>query len=140
MATHSSILAWRTHGRRSLVGYSPQGLKESNTTEQLHRGGGNAPYCTNRQRIFLTHPGSSDSVVTTTLREKGRGERGRKERREGRKKSKDIHGKFIWGDVHQSVDRIPSVSESPNVLHKQILTSGIWESELSQVSQRNLTH
>ena len=69
MATHSSILAWRTHGRRSLVGYSPQGLKESNTTEQLHRGGGNAPYCTNRQRIFLTHPGSCDSVVTTTLRE-----------------------------------------------------------------------
>ena len=27
MATHSSILAWRTHGRRSLVGYSPQGRR-----------------------------------------------------------------------------------------------------------------
>ena len=25
MATHSSILAWRTHGRRSLVGYNPWG-------------------------------------------------------------------------------------------------------------------
>ena len=24
------------HGQRSLVGYSPQGLKESDTTEQLH--------------------------------------------------------------------------------------------------------
>ena len=24
MATHSSILAWRIHGQRSLVGYSPQ--------------------------------------------------------------------------------------------------------------------
>ena len=36
MATHSSILAWRTHGRRSLVGYSPPGRKESDTTEQLH--------------------------------------------------------------------------------------------------------
>ena len=27
MATHSNILAWRTHGRRSLVGYSPQGRR-----------------------------------------------------------------------------------------------------------------
>ena len=25
--THSSILAWRTHGQRSLAGYSPWGLK-----------------------------------------------------------------------------------------------------------------
>ena len=29
MATHSSILAWRIHGRRRLVGYSPWGHKES---------------------------------------------------------------------------------------------------------------
>ena len=29
MATHSSILAWESHGERSLVGYGPQGLKES---------------------------------------------------------------------------------------------------------------
>ena len=35
MATYSSILAWRIHGRRSLVGYSPQGRKESDTTERL---------------------------------------------------------------------------------------------------------
>ena len=35
MATHSSILAWRIHGQRSLVGYSPQGHKESDMTEQL---------------------------------------------------------------------------------------------------------
>ena len=27
MATHSSILAWRIHGRRSLVGYSPRVTK-----------------------------------------------------------------------------------------------------------------
>ena len=33
-ATHSSILAWRIPWRR-LAGYSPWGLKESNTTEQL---------------------------------------------------------------------------------------------------------
>ena len=25
MATHSGILAWRSHGQRSLVGYSPWG-------------------------------------------------------------------------------------------------------------------
>ena len=36
MATHSSILAWKIHGRRSLVGYSPRGGKESDTTERLH--------------------------------------------------------------------------------------------------------
>ena len=29
MATHSSILAWKIHGRRSLVDYSPWGRKES---------------------------------------------------------------------------------------------------------------
>ena len=36
MATHSSILAGKSHGRRSLVGYSPWGHKESDTTERLH--------------------------------------------------------------------------------------------------------
>ena len=36
MAIHSSILAWRIHGRRSLVGYSPWGRKELDTTERLH--------------------------------------------------------------------------------------------------------
>ena len=33
MATHSSILAWRIHGQRSLEGYSSWGCKESDTTE-----------------------------------------------------------------------------------------------------------
>ena len=27
-ATHSSILTWRTHGQRSLAGYTPYGCKE----------------------------------------------------------------------------------------------------------------
>ena len=36
MATHSTILAGELHGRRNLVGYSPQGCKESDTTEWLH--------------------------------------------------------------------------------------------------------
>ena len=33
MATHSSILAWTIPMERSLVGYSPWGHKESDTTE-----------------------------------------------------------------------------------------------------------
>ena len=36
MATHSSILAWRICGWRRLVGYSPRGCKELDTTEWLH--------------------------------------------------------------------------------------------------------
>ena len=35
MTTHSSILAWETHGQRSLAGCGQQGRKESNTTEWL---------------------------------------------------------------------------------------------------------
>ena len=35
MATHSSTLAWKSHGQRTLVGCSPQGHEESETTEQL---------------------------------------------------------------------------------------------------------
>ena len=34
--THSSTLAWKIHGRRSLVGCSPWGRQESDTTERLH--------------------------------------------------------------------------------------------------------
>ena len=36
MATHSSILPGKSHGQRSLVGYSPQGCKELDMTERLH--------------------------------------------------------------------------------------------------------
>ena len=36
MATHSSILAGKSHGRRSVVGYSPWGHKESDTIERFH--------------------------------------------------------------------------------------------------------
>ena len=36
MAAHSSTLAWRIPWGRSLVGYSPWGRKESDTTERLH--------------------------------------------------------------------------------------------------------
>ena len=36
MATQSSILPGKSHGRRSLVGYSPWGHKELDMTEWLH--------------------------------------------------------------------------------------------------------
>ena len=42
MATHSSILPRESHGQRSLVGYSPWGCKESDTTEQLSGGEGSS--------------------------------------------------------------------------------------------------
>ena len=35
MAPHSSTLAWKSHGQRSLVGCSPWGCEESDTTERL---------------------------------------------------------------------------------------------------------
>ena len=35
MATHSSILAWKSHGQRSLAGYSPWGYRELDTTDGL---------------------------------------------------------------------------------------------------------
>jgi len=35
MATHSILWPGKSHGQRSLVGYSPWGRKESDTTEQL---------------------------------------------------------------------------------------------------------
>ena len=36
MAPHSSMLAGKSHGRRSLVASSPWGRKESEATERLH--------------------------------------------------------------------------------------------------------
>ena len=36
MASHSSTLAWKIHGRRSLVDCTPWGREESDTTERLH--------------------------------------------------------------------------------------------------------
>ena len=36
-ATHSSILAWKSHGQRSLTGYSPWGLKELVVAKQQQR-------------------------------------------------------------------------------------------------------
>ena len=35
MVTHSSILAWETHAKRSLAGCGPWDHKESDTTEHI---------------------------------------------------------------------------------------------------------
>ena len=54
MATHSLLLPGESHGGRSLVGYSPWGLKELDMTERLHfhfslscigEGNGNPLHC-----------------------------------------------------------------------------------------------
>ena len=47
MATHSSVLAWKFHGQRNLVSYSPWGGKESDKTEhvQTHNGYTALIYC-----------------------------------------------------------------------------------------------
>ena len=39
-ATHSSIFAWRIHGQRGLVGYSPWGCKELDMTEATYQAAG----------------------------------------------------------------------------------------------------
>ena len=56
MATHSSILAWRTHGQRSLASYSRWGRKESDTAKQL------------TLSFSLHHPLITDLVVYSLLR------------------------------------------------------------------------
>ena len=35
ICAHSSILAWKSHGQRSLAGYSPWCRKQSDATERL---------------------------------------------------------------------------------------------------------
>ena len=55
MATHSSILAGKSHGQRSLVGYSPWSYKESDAMERL-----SMHTCIN---ISLINEGSSQSMM-----------------------------------------------------------------------------
>ena len=67
MAPHSSTLAWKIHGWRSLVGCSPWGRYGSDTTEQLHfhfslscigEGNGNPLQCSCLEKIpGLGEPG-----------------------------------------------------------------------------------
>ena len=45
MATQFSTFAWKFHGQRSLVGYSPQGRKESDTTKATDDAHTTIPSC-----------------------------------------------------------------------------------------------
>ena len=47
MATHSNILAWKIQRQRSLTGYSPQGLNESDMNE--------VTYKKKSERLLLNH-------------------------------------------------------------------------------------
>ena len=55
MATHSSVLAWKSHRQRGLVGYSTRGCKELDTTWQLlaHKETPKGWTFTDLQRCFL---------------------------------------------------------------------------------------
>ena len=56
MATHSSILPWKAHGQRSLVGCSSWGFKESNMTWRLNNNDN------------LNHTGKADSEIKSSQR------------------------------------------------------------------------
>ena len=53
MATHSSILAWKSSWTGSLASYSPWGHKEADTTEQLHLNVSSTVNTVNSQIAFL---------------------------------------------------------------------------------------
>ena len=59
MATHSSTLAWKSHGWRSLVGCSPSGRTESDTTERLSSSNSKLI----KIKIFLPPPASTHLFV-----------------------------------------------------------------------------
>ena len=71
MATHSVLLPGKSHGLRSLVGWSPQGREESYTTEQLHihfslscigEGNGNSLQCLAWRIPGMGEPGGLPSM------------------------------------------------------------------------------
>ena len=71
MATHSVLLPGKSHGLRSLVGWSPQGREESYTTEQLHihfslscigEGNGNSLQCLAWRIPGMGEPGRLPSM------------------------------------------------------------------------------
>ena len=54
MAIHPILLPWKSHGQRSLVGYSPCGHKELYTTERPHYLSFSQLYMTTGKTIALT--------------------------------------------------------------------------------------
>ena len=80
MAPHSRTLAWKIHGRRSLVGCSPWGRKESDTTERLHfhfsfscirEGTGNPLQCSCLENPRDAEPGGLLSMGSNRVRHHG---------------------------------------------------------------------
>ena len=59
MANHSVFLPGKSHGQRSLVGYSPWGCKESDTTEHAY-----IPLPTSSQNTFV----NATNAVPSTLK------------------------------------------------------------------------
>ena len=53
MATHSNILAWETHGQRSLVGYSPWGWKRHNWATKQQPAMEEPRLCLRERKILL---------------------------------------------------------------------------------------
>ena len=70
MATHSSILAWESHGQTSQAGYSgPGGHKELNTTKQLREKAMAAHSSTLAWRIpWMEEPGGLQSMGSQRVR------------------------------------------------------------------------
>ena len=60
MATHFTVLAWESHGQRSLVGYSPWGHKELDTELNVRGNGRSSHHGCQEQ-------GSPASVQTVQL-------------------------------------------------------------------------
>ena len=55
MATHSSVLAWRIQGRRSLVGCRLRGRTESDTTEVTQQQPQQQQQCLLVEKAMATH-------------------------------------------------------------------------------------
>ena len=63
MTTHSSILAWKIPGQKSLVGYSPRGYKESDMPWHAH----STCFCETRGSLLAQHIPSLLSPSVTPL-------------------------------------------------------------------------
>ena len=66
MATHPSILSGKSHGQRSLVGYNPWHLKESDLTELLSMSERARTHT--HTHTFLQLPGASDWCTLAIVR------------------------------------------------------------------------
>ena len=71
MATHSSILAGKCHGQRSLAGYSPWGRKQLDMTERLihtHKADHRPPYKREAGRDYTHRRGKGNVKIEAEIR------------------------------------------------------------------------